>query len=365
MALLGALFAHALLSRVVKALLWAWAPLATDGTQTLTYQRRVYSTADPRLWPVVCVAAGAGLAWGVGLVWPSPASPWLMLVGALGVLAALAVDLQRWERVAVSVDSVWIQRGLGQAVQRVLISSICDVQVHEFGEVGFTLRHGFRNRSARVSLLLSNRYLILPKTDAWTGGEAVEKMVDFLVLRLQKMQPAEQSLAPIAPSTALPGRQLDEGSGSSAPTHSPSLTMVLAKPTYAPQPDYGAPHQALQGLQKQPKPVTGAPIGPPPSTFCFPPRSIVAVQPLAHDESVKAAKAVEITQAVKAVEGLIQPENSTPPASADAPTWWPVLGHTVTDPLPHDEALRQALQRLRDQAKLGTVKPPGSPERSS
>ncbi|MES2888290.1 MAG: hypothetical protein V4739_09800 [Pseudomonadota bacterium] len=191
LALSGAVVAHALLGRVVKVLLWAWSPLASGEAEACTYQRSVYFTAEPALLVVVGVAAASGLAWGLGLVWHTVFSPWLMMAGVLGVLAALGLDLQRWERVAVSAHNVWFQRGLGHTVHQLAIDNIRDVSVQESAEGGFTLRRGRRNRSIRLSLrTLDKRLIALPKTDARSGLEAVENMANFLRLRLQQQREA-------------------------------------------------------------------------------------------------------------------------------------------------------------------------------
>ena len=68
-ALFGALIAHAALSRLTKALLWAWSPLTRDEVEVHVYQRAVYRTADPTLRPVLGAVAAAGL--------PFPARPQL------------------------------------------------------------------------------------------------------------------------------------------------------------------------------------------------------------------------------------------------------------------------------------------------
>jgi hypothetical protein len=196
LALSGALMAQALLSRGVKALLWAWTPLACGETEACTYQRAVYRTADPALLPVVGLTLGAGVAWGVGLALPSMASPWLMLAGVLGVLVALVLDLQRWERVAASGNNLWFQRGMGHTVHQVAIGNIREVTVQESPETGPTLRRWRHNRCARLGLRMADkRVLALPKTDAFSGIEAVENMANFLRERLQQLHEAEQAQA--------------------------------------------------------------------------------------------------------------------------------------------------------------------------
>ncbi len=192
------------------------------------------------------MAGGAGAAWGLGLVWHSSWSPWLMLLGVLGVLAALAMDLQRWERVAVSGNSLWFQRGLGHTVHQVLIANIRDVQVQEFSEGGFTLRRGLRNRSARLSLITGDKRLVsLPKTDASSGGDAVENMANFLRLRLQQIREAEQQKGPQAPVARPVLRVREVSRSASAVVHKssapppqaigPATSAVTARMEAAPQ----------------------------------------------------------------------------------------------------------------------------------
>lgn len=242
LALGGALMAHALLGRVIKALLWAWSPLASGEAEACTYQRSVYRTADPTLVPVVSVAACSGLAWGLGLVLSSMASPWLMLAGVLGVLAALVMDLQRWERVAVSGNSLWFQRGLGHTVHQVAIGNIREVSVQESAELGFTLRHLRRNRSARLNLRLADkRNLLLPKTDAGSGSESIENMANFLRLRLQQLREAALEKARKKQAVKPELRQRDVSRPPPPATQRPATPVTpLHKPT--------AQSEALRGV---------------------------------------------------------------------------------------------------------------------
>lgn len=185
-ALLGALIVHAALSRLTKALLWAWSPLSRDEPEVKVYQRAVYRTADPTLRPVVGVVATAGLAWGLGLVWNSFFSSWLMFTGVMAIMAAIVMDLQRWERVAVTANSVWFQRGFGHNVHHISLNQIREVLVQEKNEHGATLRRWRNNRSVRLAIRMADRRLVaLPKTDAFSGRKTIETMADFLRHRLQ------------------------------------------------------------------------------------------------------------------------------------------------------------------------------------
>ncbi len=249
LALGGALMAHALLGRTIKALLWAWSPLASGEAEACTYQRTVYRTADPTLLPVVGLAACAGLAWGVGLVWSSMLSPWLMLAGVLGVLAALALDLQRWERVAVSGNSLWFQRGLGHTVHQVAIGNIREVTVQESAELGFTLRHLRRNRSARLCLRLADkRQLLLPKTDAFSGSEPIENMANFLRLRLQQLREAALEKARKKQAVKPELRQRDVSRPSPA-IQRPAATPVVVSPARPPAAPVSSPAPSAAALR--------------------------------------------------------------------------------------------------------------------
>jgi hypothetical protein len=195
-ALLGALIAHAALSRLTKALLWAWSPLTRDEVEVHVYQRAVYRTADPTLRPVLGAVAAAGLAWGLGLVWHSAFSSWLMFAGVMAIMAALVMDIQRWERVAVTANSVWFQRGFGHNVHQISLNQVMEVLVQEKDEQGATLRRWRNNRSARLTIRMPDKRLVsLPKTDAFSGLRAIEKMANFLHHRLQ--QSREASVAPL------------------------------------------------------------------------------------------------------------------------------------------------------------------------
>jgi hypothetical protein len=172
---------------LTKALLWAWSPLARDEVEVKVYQRAVYRTADPTLQPVVGAVATAGLVWGLGLVWHSSMSAWLMLAGVMAIMAALAMDLQRWERVAVTANSVWFQRGFGHNVHHISLNQIREVLIQEKDEQGATLRRWRNNRSARLAIRMTDGGLVaLPKTDAFSGRKTIETMANFLRHRLQQ-----------------------------------------------------------------------------------------------------------------------------------------------------------------------------------
>lgn len=177
---------HALISRVVKAVLWSWSPLATGEQEVATYDRRVYHTADVLMLQILGVASVGGLLFWLGL-WLGGAV-WGVL-GVLVVLGSVALDVLRWERVASSGNNLWFQRGYGQRVHQVALDNIRDLSVEETEAGGFTLRHGRHNRLVRLQVRLNDKRVVaLPKTDAHTGLDAVESVANHLRGRLDQMR---------------------------------------------------------------------------------------------------------------------------------------------------------------------------------
>lgn len=174
---------HVVLSRAIKAAAWSFAPLAEGEPEAFRYERSVYPTAVAAMQQIVALVIGSGLLFGAGVL----AGPWwLALLAALAFLGALALDLLRWERVAVSANNLWFQRGLRGRIHQVAIDNIRDLTVVEEERRFFTLRHGLVNRLCRLSVRMQDkRALVLPKTDAAGGLESVEAVANHLRGRLQ------------------------------------------------------------------------------------------------------------------------------------------------------------------------------------
>jgi len=190
MAALG-LAGHALLARGVKAVLWSWSPLASGEPETASYQRQVYHTDEPAMLQIVGAAAAAGV-----LMWLALATGWSLFawLGALAVPLVVALDVMRWERVAVSAHHLWFQRGWGSTVHQVVLDNIRDCSVEESDGQGFTLRHGRHNRLVRLSVRMHDKRVVaLPKTDAHSGLDAVETVANMLRQRLHQMRERELS----------------------------------------------------------------------------------------------------------------------------------------------------------------------------
>jgi len=189
MAMAASAATHYLASRAVKAVMWSVSPLSTGEPQAFTYERNVYFTADAGAMQVVAAVLVAGV-----VVWLGGVTGWAWLT-ALGVLAwagAFAFDLRRWERVAVSANNLWFQRGLGQKVHQVAFENIRDVHVEERDARGFTLRYGTRNRVCRLQVRMKDKRVVaLPKTDAASGLADVESVANQLRQRLRHMEDRE------------------------------------------------------------------------------------------------------------------------------------------------------------------------------
>ena len=185
---------QAVLSRGVKAVLWAWAPLATGEPEAARYERSVLHTADMPMMQIVAGAAGVGLLAWLAMAFGSQAL-WLLSIAAMA--AVTVVDVLRWERVAISGHNLWFQRGFRGKVHQVVLDNIRDASIEETEVRGFTLRHGTHNRLVRLQVRMSDKRLIaLPKTDARSGQESVESVNDFLAMRLQQIRERDLARGP-------------------------------------------------------------------------------------------------------------------------------------------------------------------------
>jgi hypothetical protein len=176
---------HILIGRGAKALTASFQPLASGELELAGYDRNVYGTSDRAMLEVVVVPFVAGLVIWLGV---ALSFGWLIFVGILGVLGAVAFDMARWERVGVSANYVWFQRGVTGKVHQVAIENIRDVSVVEEDGTLPTLRHQNRNRVCRLLMRMTDKRVVaLPKTDAETQLEAVENVANQIRWRLQAL----------------------------------------------------------------------------------------------------------------------------------------------------------------------------------
>jgi hypothetical protein len=176
---------HAVLAGAAKGVIASARPVTGDEPTTAHYERRVYRTADPAMLQVAGVAAAAGvLAWlGVAL-----GAGWPWALALLALVAAIALDLQRWERVGASPTAVWVQRGVRGDPRRIPYEQVLDLRVEEEEIGGFTLRHGTSNRIARLWLRLpDHKAVALPVTDADHGLDGVEAVANQIRSRKAQM----------------------------------------------------------------------------------------------------------------------------------------------------------------------------------
>jgi hypothetical protein len=198
---------HALVSRIVKAVLWAWQPLATGEPEAASYERKVYHTGLRPMLEVMLLAAAAGF---VGWLALATASTWAWASAGVLLAAALALDLLRWERVAVSANNLWFQRGLRTTVRQVALENIRDVAVQESESRLFTLRHGRGGRLVRLTVRMADKRVVaLPKTDAAGGREAVEAVADQVRVRLSQLRARQASQRKPARSRGSPPKTSD------------------------------------------------------------------------------------------------------------------------------------------------------------
>jgi hypothetical protein len=194
---------HALLSRGTKTVLWAWAPLASGEPEAATYERLVYHTAETTMTQVVVAAAACGLLPWIGLATGSALWWWL---GMLALAGVVALDVWRWERVAVSGHNLWFQRGFHGKVHQVDLENIRDASIEEKDAGGLTLRHGRHNRVVRLQVRMNDKRVIaLPKTDAERGLAGVEAVANFLRMRIEQIRDRELARRPRPTDLPPPG----------------------------------------------------------------------------------------------------------------------------------------------------------------
>lgn len=186
MAVAAAGAAHYLGSRAVKAVLWSVSPLSTGEPQAYAYERDVWRTAEPAMLQVQAAVLGSGLVVWLGAV---AGQSWLSGLGVLAWIGALLFDLQRWERVAVSANNLWFQRGFWEKVHQVAYENIRDAHIEEKDAGGFTLRRGRDNRVCRLQVRMKDKRVVaLPKTDAHSGLADVEEVANQLRQRLRHLE---------------------------------------------------------------------------------------------------------------------------------------------------------------------------------
>ena len=144
----------------------------------LHLRTRCLAQRQARMLQVVIAVLASGL-----LVWIGAVMGWHWLMG-LGVAAwfgALALDLLRWERVAVSASNLWFQRGLRERVHQIAYENIRDVHVEEKEAGGFACATAATTRVCRLQVRMKDKRIVAPpKTDAFSGLGDVEEVANQL-----------------------------------------------------------------------------------------------------------------------------------------------------------------------------------------
>ncbi len=201
-----ALALHVLVGRCAKGVAVQLSPLVRGESAIGGYARQVYGTPLPAVADVAALVLASGVLGGLGL----RGQPGAMALGAALWLAAIALDLRRWERVAVSPNFVWFQRGLGRTTHQVAIENLRDVAVVHHTVRGASLRHlhrlGQPQPVCRLTLRMKNKRVVaLPKTDGRADRAAVEHVARLIRDRLAPAaQPAATSCMPPADTSFAP-----------------------------------------------------------------------------------------------------------------------------------------------------------------
>jgi hypothetical protein len=173
----------------------------------------VYHTADRPMLEIVGLAAGAGLV----LWWPS-ATGW----AACGPLAfvllgvAVAVDVLRWERVAVSAHNLWFQRGYRSRVHQVALENIRDVRSRRAKATASPCATAATTARAAARAHEGQARRRLAQDRRASGVDAVEAVANHLRMRLAQMRDREPARACCAAATA-PRPSAGRAGGRAAP----------------------------------------------------------------------------------------------------------------------------------------------------
>lgn len=216
--------AVALERAVQQGLRAAWLahePLSGEHTDSVVYHRSLWTPGEADLLGVAGLLALSG-ALAAASLFGGTGSLWLALPAWL---AALALDLARWQRVAASVKFVSWRRGWRRSARRIAVSDLREVSVVERSAFGSRWPALARPRVGYVALLLRNGKAVkLPRNGALFGGDTeVERLANFVRLQMDMvadnrrraaadkraaLRRAMQPMAPAHPATKLDGSAL-------------------------------------------------------------------------------------------------------------------------------------------------------------
>lgn len=167
--------------RGVRAALLAHQPLSGEHTDSVVYERSLWTPGERELLPVRLALLASGLLAAVALA----RDDWPLWPALLAWAFALGWDMWTWERVAASVKFVSWRRGWRKSARRVAVSELREVLVVE--------RKRPAKGSARlgpaacqlVLMLSGGKAVKLPRTGSALGGEEkVENLANFVRLQM-------------------------------------------------------------------------------------------------------------------------------------------------------------------------------------
>lgn len=181
LAVLVALLLEQAAVRALRALLLAHQPLSGEHTDSMLYERNLWTPGESELLPVRLALLASGLLAAVALA----RSDWPLWPAFIAWTFALGWDLWTWERVAASVKFVSWRRGWRQSARRVAVSELREVLVVERkrpvkGSIGV------QPAACQLVLMLSGGKAVkLPRTASALGGERrVEDLANFVRLQM-------------------------------------------------------------------------------------------------------------------------------------------------------------------------------------
>jgi hypothetical protein len=168
--------------RAVRVALLAHEPLSGEHTDSMVYERSLWTPGERDMLLVAGLLLASGLLTGAALQWQA----WPFWPALLLWLGAAGWDLWTWERVAASVKFVSWRRGWQQSVRRVAVSELVEVHVVEKSRPLPSLPEAWQPGVAYLTLMLrEDKAVKMPRTGSLFGGEAkVEDFANFIRLQM-------------------------------------------------------------------------------------------------------------------------------------------------------------------------------------
>lgn len=192
-AVLAAVALEQLVVRVAAAVHLSFAPLSEDQTDSVVYQRSIFTPGERDLAFVWGGLLAAGLLWWLGASFDNG---WVSAVGWLAWLGAAGWDAWTWERAAASVKYVSWRRGWQQSTRRVPVSQVRQLHVVEKESVLPVGIGRLRLVACYIALEMADGKAIkLPRTGVIGGLEKVENLANFVRVQMQMVEDTRKRAA--------------------------------------------------------------------------------------------------------------------------------------------------------------------------